>query len=138
MRMKTTSKKKILIVEDEGALLRILSEKFARAGFAAIEAKNGQEGLEKALNEHPDLILLDIIMPLMDGLTMLKKLRDDHPYGEAVPVIIISNLNEIEKITEILGRRSGVIEHLVKSNWSMEDLVKKVRDTLNIYELLKQ
>ena len=72
-----TKSKKILIVEDEGLLLEILETKFKKECFEVITARDGQAGLELALSQHPDLILLDIIMPKMDGMTMLKHLRAD-------------------------------------------------------------
>ena len=128
--------RKILIIEDEAALNKVLSDKLIREGFLVVSANDGVEGLKLASKEVPDLILLDIVMPAMDGVTMLKKLRSDKK-TEAIPVIIISNLSEIEKITEILDAKKGVIEHLVKSHWSMEQLVKKVKETLKIYDLLK-
>ena len=134
---KNQVKKKILIIEDEGALLEVLSDKFLRDGFEVVKAGNGEEGLTAAKSSHPDLILLDIIMPAMDGLTMLKKLRNDAE-GQGIPVIIISNLSEVEKISEILGTKKGVLEHIVKSHWSMDELVKKVKQTLGLYNLLKQ
>ena len=69
--------KKILIVDDEPALLTALVDKFTRAGYTVGIAENGKEGLKLALKNRPDLILLDIIMPVMDGITMLYKLRKD-------------------------------------------------------------
>ena len=121
--------KKILIVEDEPALLSALLAKFHQEGFAAIGAKDGQEGLNTALREHPDLILLDIIMPVMDGMTMLYKLQKDS-WGMNVPVILLTNLSEAERVSESL--RQGVYDYLVKSDWKLEDIVKKVRETLGI------
>lgn len=70
----------ILIVEDDVPELNALRDKFTHEGFSILEAKNGEEGLATALREHPDLILLDIIMPVMDGMTMLVNLRKD-PWG---------------------------------------------------------
>ncbi len=72
-----TQTKKILVVEDDVPELNALRDKFTREGFSILTAKNGEEGLAIALREHPDLILLDIIMPVMDGITMLVKLRED-------------------------------------------------------------
>ncbi|OGG20713.1 hypothetical protein A3D03_05500 [Candidatus Gottesmanbacteria bacterium RIFCSPHIGHO2_02_FULL_40_13] len=121
--------KKILIVEDEPALLSALLEKFRQEGFAAIGAKDGQEGLDTALREHPDLILLDIIMPVMDGMTMLYELRKDN-WGRNVPVILLTNLSEAESVAESLSQ--GVYDYLVKSDWKLEDIVKKVREKLGV------
>lgn len=129
--------KTILIIEDEAALLQVLQDKLKREGFTVITAKNGVEGLKMAQKNIPNLILLDIVMPVMDGVSMLKKLREEKT-TENIPVIIISNLSEIERITSILDAKKGVIEHIVKSHWSMEELVKKVKDTLKIYNLLQQ
>jgi DNA-binding response OmpR family regulator len=128
---------KILIVEDELFLLNILYDKFKREGFKVTKATNGKEGLDKAAKFKPDLILLDILMPLVDGVTMIKKMRHDQQLSET-PVIIISNLSEVEKIIDVLGAKNGVIEYLVKSHWSMEGVVRKVKETLQLYNLLKQ
>jgi len=128
---------KVLIVEDELFLLNVLSDKFKREGFKVIQATDGQKGLDMATKHNPDLILLDIIMPMVDGVTMIKKMRTDEQIAN-IPVIIISNLSEVERITEILGAKTGVIEYLVKSHWSLEGVVKKVRETLQVYTMLKQ
>jgi DNA-binding response OmpR family regulator len=121
--------KKILIVEDEPALLAVLVDKLSREQFRCLEAKNGQEGLDIALRERPDLILLDIIMPVMDGMTMLYELRKD-AWGRNVPVILLTNLSEAERVAESL--RQGVHDYLVKSDWTLEDIVKKIKEKLGI------
>lgn len=121
-------RKKILIVEDEMPLRDALRDKLAREGFAALEAKNGEEGLEIALRDHPDLILLDIIMPRMDGMTMLKELRKDIIWGAKAKVIILTNLSEIVKVSEAIAQES--FNYLVKSDWKIEDVVIKVKDAL--------
>ena len=123
-------KKTILIIEDEESLLQALKDKISRENHCNIlEAKNGKEGLEMALKKHPDLILLDIIMPVMDGMTMLKKLREDK-WGKDAKVIILSNLSDAEKASESLEQ--GVHDYLVKTDWHIDDVVKKVRGTLGI------
>ncbi len=125
---------KILVVEDEASLLRALSDKLTREGFAALEAKNGAEGLEVAWREHPDLILLDIIMPVMDGMSMLYELRKDQ-WGKDVSVILLTNLSDANRVAEAL--RLGVFNFLVKSDWRLEDLVKKIKEILGIKYNLK-
>lgn len=119
--------KKILIVEDEVSLLNALRDKLTREGFVTLEAKNGEEGLEIALRDHPDLILLDIVMPRMDGMTMLKKLREDD-WGKTVKVIMLTNLSDMENVSEAVAQ--GSHEYLVKSDWKIEDVVEKVREKL--------
>lgn len=121
--------KKILAVEDEPSLLGALQNKLTQEGFEFVEAKNGQVGLEKALQGKPDLILLDIIMPVMDGLTMLKKLREDD-WGKTVPVIILTNLSDDEKVMEAV--KQGSYDYLIKSNWSINEVIDKVKEKLKI------
>jgi len=120
-------KKTILIVEDEISLCNALRDKFAGEGFSVLSAKDGEEGLKLALSERPDLILLDIIMPVMDGITMLAKLRED-TWGNNAKVIILTNLSDNEKVAEALAR--GSYDYLVKSNWKIEDVVAKVCERL--------
>ena len=105
-------------------------DKFSREGFSILEAKNGEEGLALALKNQPDIILLDIVMPKMDGMTMLKRLREDGEWGKTVPVILLTNLTSADE-----GRIRDVTElepayYLVKTHWTLEDIVAKVRDRL--------
>ena len=120
---------KILIVEDEQSLIRALNEKLEQEGFEVIDALNGEEGLEKALHEHPDLILLDIVMPRMDGITMLKELRKDE-WGKNVPVLLLTNLTDAAKTAEAVENK--VVGYLVKTDWKIEDVVDKIRETLQV------
>lgn len=120
------NKKKILIVEDERPLLNALAEKFTYEGFDALTAVNGVEGLEKALTDHPDLILLDIIMPIMDGVTMLERLRAQKE-GKNIPIVILTNLGEPPKR---LLNANTFREYLVKANWKINDVVEKVKSVL--------
>ena len=121
--------KKILLVEDESTLRQPMAFGLRDEGFTVIEAENGEEGLEFALKEKPDLILLDLIMPIVDGMAVLRELRKN-AWGKEVPVILLTNLNETEKITEAV--ESKVYEYLVKSDWSLDDVVKKIKEKLGI------
>ncbi len=120
--------KKILIIEDEEALRQALVDKFNREGFSVIEAKDGEEGLDLAIKNHPDIILLDIIMPKIDGLSMLKQLRSD-AWGKDVPILILTNLNDAEYVSQAV--ENGVYDFLVKSDWQLSTLVEKVKEKLN-------
>ena len=122
--------KKILIVEDEAPLRNAVSDILTFEGFTVFQGKNGQEGLDVALREHPDLILLDLMMPVMDGLTMLEKLRQDHPWGETASVILLTNINDPEKVARATD--AGSYDFLVKSDWNIEDVVKKIKVRLGI------
>jgi len=119
------SKKKILIIEDEEQLLTILSFKLELSGFIVLKARNGVEGYELALLNHPDLVLLDMMMPVMDGMKMLKTLRMDS-WGKYANVIVLTNL-AAEHEKEVLAL--GVQKYLVKSDWSLEDIMQLVKDT---------
>lgn len=122
-----TQKKRILLVEDETLLLEALKDKFTSEGFDVLVATNGEEGLATALKEHPDLIVLDIIMPKMDGLTMLENLRKDE-WGKDVEVFMLSNVNES---TSISGAINQKVKHfLVKSDWDLAEIVNEVKETL--------
>lgn len=126
----TAQGKKILIVEDEAPLRNAVSDILAFEGFTVFQAKNGQEGLDISLKEHPDLILLDLMMPVMDGLTMLEKLRTDKEWGYNAAVILLTNINDPEKVA--MATEAGSYDFLVKSDWNIEDVVKKVKGRLNI------
>src|SRR3989338_4953265 len=106
-----SGKHKVLIVEDEIELLEVLADRFKQEGFIVLSARNGEEGLQLALEELPDIILLDLIMPKMDGMTALKKLRQD-PKGKDVPVILLTNLSTSDKIAEAL--QNEAYDYLVK------------------------
>ncbi|MBI2315157.1 response regulator [Candidatus Daviesbacteria bacterium] len=125
---KTDNVKTILIIEDESDLLDLLQDKFITSGFKVIGAGSGEEGIRHALKNKPNLILLDIILPKMDGITMLKKLRQDR-WGKGVPVIILSNLSDQNKISEAM--KIGVYDFLVKSNIKLTDVVTQVRQVLD-------
>lgn len=120
--------KKILIIEDEASLRNALHDKLVSEGFIVLEAGDGENGLEIALKEHPDLILLDIIMPRMDGFVMLQKIRLD-VWGKGVKVMILTNLNDQNYILKSF--RNDVYEYIVKTDVKIGDLVDKIKAKLN-------
>lgn len=124
-----TAKKVILIVEDEPSMLNIVSEKVAEAGFTALQAKNGAEGLSLALEKKPDLILLDILMPEVDGMTMLSELRKK-PEGKNIPVIILTNVSpdNNETLQNIINYQPAY--YFVKSNIKLDFLVERINEIL--------
>lgn len=114
------SKQTILIVEDEAPLRNVVRDKLTREGYFVLTAKNGREGLDVALAKHPNLILLDIDLPVMDGIDMLKSIRAD-PWGETAKVIMLTNYNDYRSVAETLAL--GSFDFLVKSDWKLEDLM---------------
>ncbi len=119
------------IVEDDHSLRMALRNKLEFEGYEVIEASNGSEGLVTALRKHPDLILLDIAMPIMDGLTMMKKLRQENTWGNNVPIILLTNLSaDDDKINQAIADYSPAY-YLVKSNWKISDLIDKIDERLS-------
>lgn len=125
--MKT--QKTILVVEDEKNIRDGLVYGLHRKNFLTIEAQNGKEGLELALAHHPDLILLDLLMPEMDGITALKKIREDS-WGTHVPVIVLTNVsaNEEHLVRDMVAYRP--LCYLVKVDWSFSAVAEKVKEAL--------
>ena len=122
--------KTILIVEDDSSLRNVLHDKFILEGFDVLDAKDGEEGLALALSLHPDLILLDIVMPKMDGMTMMKKLRETDEWGKNVPVILLTNLSaDDEKINQAIAVNEPAY-YLVKSDYTISYLVEKIKERL--------
>lgn len=119
-----SNQKAILIVEDDASIRKALHDKLTNEGFTVIEADDGLAGLEKAVELHPDLILLDIVMPKMDGITMAKKLKQDE-WGKYAEIIILTNLSESEKLLEAF--EAGVQDFLIKTDWKIEEVVKMVK-----------
>ncbi len=121
--------KTILIAEDEQSLLMALTSKLQHEGYRVLQAKDGKEGLEIALAQHPDLLLLDIAMPKMDGLTMLDKLREDN-WGKEAKVIVLTNFDaDDEKLATIVQDQPAY--YLVKSTVTLEEIVETVKNTLD-------
>lgn len=128
--MATPNGVKVLIVEDEAPLRNAMTDILTFEGFTVFQAKNGQEGLDIAIREHPAIILLDIVMPVMDGLTMLEKLRQDESYGKTAGVILLTNINDPDKVAQ--ATEAGSYDFLVKSDWHIEDVVKKIKGKLGM------
>lgn len=121
--------KRVLIIEDEASLRNVLRDQLVQDGFSVQEAKNGAAGLQVALDTHPDLILLDLVMPVMDGMTMLKKLRQDD-WGKTAPVIILTNLVSKNSLVNQYLTQTKHSYFLEKSNMKIEDVVVKIRERL--------
>jgi DNA-binding response OmpR family regulator len=118
--------KKILVVDDTKSYLFILSETLRSAGFVVATAENGEDGLAAVKDEKPDLILLDITMPKMDGITMAKKLQED---GIQIPIIFLTNMSDIEHVSEAMQTSK---DYIVKADTSVDDVVIRVKEKLNL------
>ncbi len=120
-------KKKILIVEDDPTLMRSLRDVFSMEGFDLLTAGDGEAAFESIVRNSPDLVLLDIILPKMDGMTLLKKLRADARFAQ-LPVIMLTNKDDIDTVGESL--EEGVQDFLVKHEWKLEAIVQRAKERL--------
>lgn len=123
---------KVLIIEDEIPLQKILANEFSRAGFEVETAGDGKEGIVKATAFIPDFILLDIIMPVMDGVTTLKYLKGS-PKLKSVPVAILSALTETvpESLHPEVNVKANVVAYFRKDTEKMSEIVNKVKNYLS-------
>jgi two-component system, chemotaxis family, chemotaxis protein CheY len=120
--------KRILIVEDEKSLQNLLKSALSEAGYEIQTAENGKDGLDLAISFNPNLILLDLLMPIMDGNTMLKHLRA-LPQFEKTPVIVLTNAGNADNMRET-QRYFGVKQFLIKSNVNMQSVLSKVKSLI--------
>lgn len=120
-------KTKILVVEDEEILLTALTEELKQEGFEVVGAKDGLEGVEKAVSDKPDLILLDLVMPRLDGIGALKEIKAKAETKD-IPVVILTNLSDYDKISDALSL--GAMDYLVKANYRLEELIGKIKTVL--------
>jgi CheY-like chemotaxis protein len=120
--------KKILIVEDEALLVEALHDQLVKEGYKVEIARNGIEGIKKVHSFKPNLILLDIVMPVMDGLTMLKKLNEETP-RLSIPVIVLTNLSTKKSIASAF--EGGSVNFLLKVDYTLRELSKKIKDILH-------
>lgn len=127
MDVKKTS---VLVIEDDEIINKTYSEELRAYGLVVFSAWNGREGLALALKEKPDIILLDIMMPVMDGLTMMDKLRAADEYGKTVPVILLTNRSPDEEDVLQAVRKNEPEYFLVKSDWKIDQVIVKIKERL--------
>jgi DNA-binding response OmpR family regulator len=118
--------KKILVVDDETELLKALSIRLKTSGYEVITASDGQEGLEKAKSLNPDLIVLDILMPKMDGYEVCRMLKFDEKY-KSIPVIMLTA--KTQDIDKAMGKKVGANDYITKP-FETQDLIDKIKKYL--------
>ena len=119
---------KILIVEDDPSMIKILATTLTKEGYEVLQAQDGKEGLDLALSSQPDLLLLDLLLPTMSGLDILRSLRKDER-GAAIPVMILTNLDENDEIYKTVANTTSA--YIIKSNSSLEFITSEVKRQLS-------
>ena len=119
--------KKILIAEDDQFLVNAYRVKLTKAGFEVQIARDGQEAINTLAAFTPDLILLDIIMPVKDGFAALKEIKAN-PLWNKIPVIVASNLGQKEDLEK--SKQLGAVDFIIKSDLSLENLIAKINALL--------
>jgi DNA-binding response OmpR family regulator len=119
--------RRILLAEDDRFLRKAAETALKRQGFTVLVAVDGEEALRMARAEVPDLLLLDLIMPKLQGFEVLRALKADAATA-AIPVIVLSNLGQDSDVKQAM--EAGAVAYLVKANLSLQDLVKRVGEVL--------
>ena len=117
-------KKKVLIIEDETDIREAIAEAVEGIDYEVQTAENGQVGLAAAIDWQPDLILLDIVMPIMDGHETLKRLRQD-PWGRNVKVIMLTSMDGAEDVAN--AHEHHLDDYIIKVHNTLDEIVNKVR-----------
>jgi len=120
-------KTKVLLVEDDKMILDMYTLKFSQEGYEVVQAENGKDGLDSAKKESPDIILLDIILPQMDGFTVLKEIKKVDALKD-IPVILLTNLGQDGDVKK--GLELGANDYLIKANYTPSQVVDKVKSVL--------
>ena len=122
--------KTVLLIEDEKSLRSLLKGQLENVGFNVLVAGDGQEGLNVALEKHPDLIILDLILPVMSGVSLIEKLKEDS-YGKNIKIIVLSNLTDTGKLPEENIGSHGIYKYIIKSDIKISDLVEEIKAIFN-------
>lgn len=118
------AKTKVLLVEDDKMIIDMYTLKFTQEGYKVFQAENGKEGVDMAKKSKPDVILLDIILPKMDGFSVLKQLKSDSE-TKTIPVVLLTNLGQDGDVKK--GLQLGAIDYLIKANYTPAQVVEKVK-----------
>ncbi len=119
--------KKVLIVEDDKFLRELIVKKLSNEGYDVLEAADGEQGLLQIKDARPELVLLDLILPGIDGFEVLSQKRED-PFTASIPVIILSNLGQKEDVDK--GLSLGATDYLIKAHFTPGEIIEKVRNII--------
>lgn len=119
--------KKILVIEDDKFLRELITQKLLKEGYDVVEAVDGEKGVACLKKEKPDLVLLDLILPGIDGFEVLAKMKAD-PLMSKIPVIILSNLGQKDDIKK--GLEMGANDYLIKAHFTPGEIIEKIQAVL--------
>lgn len=119
--------KNILVIEDDKFLRELIIQKLIREGYETSEAVDGEEGIKKIKQEKPDLILLDLILPGIDGFEVLSRAKEDSSLAQ-IPIIILSNLGQKSEVER--GLKLGANAYLIKAHFTPGEIIEKIKDIL--------
>lgn len=128
-------KHKVLLVEDDSFLIDILIQKFESDKYNVLHADNGKDAIKIAHEEEPEVILLDIILPGMNGFEIIEKLKSDQMTAD-IPVVFLSNLGQKEDIEK--GKELGAVDFIVKANHSLDEIVQRAEEIIEEYNKTPQ
>jgi DNA-binding response OmpR family regulator len=117
----------ILIVEDDKFLRELIAQKLTKEGYNISEAIDGEEGIKKIKEEKPDLVLLDLILPGIDGFEVLTRMKEE-PTLSSIPVIILSNLGQKDDVEK--GFKLGAVDYLIKAHFTPSEIIDKIKAVL--------
>lgn len=117
----------VLIIEDEVDVRDAMADAITQAGYEVITANDGDEGIKLAFERHPNLILLDLVMPVMDGHEFLSRLRED-PWGKEAKVLVITSMDDINNV--VSAHEGKIEDYIIKAHTSLDELVKHVRTAM--------
>ncbi len=119
--------KTILIIEDDKFLRELIVRKLNEEDFEVSQAVDGEEGIKKIIEEKPDLILLDLILPGIDGFEVLARMKKESALS-SIPVIILSNLGQKDDVEK--GLKMGAIDYLIKAHFTPGEIIEKIKVAL--------
>ncbi len=119
--------KTILIIEDDKFLRELIVQKLIREDYEVSEAVDGEDGIKKIKEEKPDLVLLDLILPGIDGFEVLSRMKEE-PDLSSISVIILSNLGQKEDVER--GLKLGAVDYLIKAHFTPGEIIEKIKKVL--------
>lgn len=121
--------KKILLIEDDEGFVYILRKSLEKEGFLIVVSGTGEDGIEKAKTEKPDLIILDVLLPGIDGTQVAAKLKEA---GSNIPIMYLSNVNDPKRISQGIVASGGEADFIVKTDVHVDEIIERIKKRLSL------